>query len=387
MNTTGWPAATLLTGLLVLVPAGAAHAQFLELLKKLPPPSAGIPLAPGLAKDGTTAAVMANAPPVAARQGIEIELQPDANCSRAREKFDVMEKVLEFGGTAASLRLSRLIETDFAYSDLTPQDQQMLRYVAQTTVWLPAEAEGRLGGLGDTFFSLLGRSAKLTELDEEALKQLSERLALLKAQTNDFPGEIRLKVDDGIPTGAFAQFGNVIVVSRSFLNGLTQSTAGADFVLAHELSHIYKRHAIKDIQFKLISTKEGWELARKVLRRASRGLSIDPISDGIFTATVIPELVNYVRGQQLSYGREQELESDACSVAWLQGMGTNPIEAWVAYRTTLAATDMAPTSYASTHPSTPEREMRFTSKVEGKGAPTAAARNKGPAARERPSKP
>lgn len=350
---------------LVLSSPAHAQAQLFDLLKKLPAPGAGIPSTTLQPKDSTSAAMVPSAPPVAARAGVEAELKPDADCSRPREKFDVAEKLLHYGGTAATLRLQRLVESDFKYDDLTDQDKAMLRYMALTTVWLPVKAENQVASIFDVASIWPGQGPKLTELDEDAINQISQRLELLKGQASDFPGKIRLVLDDQLSTGAFARFGSVISVSRSFLNGLTQDPAGADFVLAHELSHIYKRHPIKDLQYKLISSREGWELARKVLQRAYKGFQVDPLSDAAFGITVMPQLLLFVRNQQLSFGREQELESDGCSVAWLQGIGTDPISAWKAFRATLAATDTGPTAYASSHPSTPEREERFTRKASG----------------------
>lgn len=340
-----------------------AQAQLLDMLKNLAPPGAGIPTPP---KGTASATMVADAPPASAKPGVEAELRPDANCSRQRESFNIGEKLMQYGGAAAGLRLRRLIETDFAYDDLTPKDKAMLKYLAQTTVWLPVEAETKLGAIVDGGKSWFERGPKLTELDEEALRTLTERLTLLKGQAQDFPADIKLVVDDKLDTGAVARFGGAIQVSRSFLNGLTQQPAGADFVLAHEMSHIYKRHAIKDIQFKLISSRDGWTLASKLLQRAQRGLEIDPIADGVFLFTTVPTLIEYVKTLQLKYGREQELEADACSVAWLNGIGTDPFGAWDAYRATVAATDSGPTSYAATHPSTPEREARFKRKASGK---------------------
>jgi Zn-dependent protease with chaperone function len=378
--------ALIAAGLAMSQPA-TAQTQLFDLLKKLPAPGAGIPLNPLQPSDSAGAAAVGNAPPVAARAEIEAELKPDADCNRPREKFDVAEKLMHYGGTAATLRLTRLVESEFAYDDLTEEDKTLLRYMALTTVWLPVQAEDQLGAIFDAGSTFLGQAPKLTELDEEAMKQIAERLDLLKKQANDFPGKIRLTLDDQLATGAFARFGGVISVSKSFLSGLTQDPAGADFVLAHELSHIYKRHPIKDIQYKLISSREGWQLSRKVLQRAMKGLQINPLSDAAFGVTVMPQLVQYVRNQQLTFGRDQELEADACSVAWLKGIGSDPIVAWKAFRSTLAATDTGPTAYASTHPSTPERETRFTRKATEEAPATGPRPNRPTVARDRANKP
>lgn len=357
-----------------LTAAAGANAQLLDFLKNLAPPSAGTasqPAAsgqPGAAKSPAmqSAALAEEAPPVGASKAALAELRPDVNCDRPREKFNLGEKLLAYGGTAASLRLERLVSTDFEYSSLTPQDKELLQYLAQTTVWVPPEIESKLGSIFTTTSSWFGGGPKLSELDELALKAAEERLNKLKTATSDFPAEIKLSVDTTLPDGAFAKFGGVIQISQSFLTSGLSNEAAADFVLAHELSHIYKRHAVKDMQYKLISSSEGWELGRKVLQRAQRGMAVDPIADGIFVFTTVPKLIEFVRSIQLKFGRNQELEADACSSGWLKTVGADPLAAWTAYRTTLGNNTTNENSYASTHPGTPERDARFRKKVAGK---------------------
>jgi Peptidase family M48 len=367
-----WIRVVIAAGALTVTPL--ASAQLLDFLKNLAPPSAGAASQPFAGtKSGTgatpamhSAAMAEEAPPVGASKAALAELRPDVNCDRPQEKFNVGEKLLAYGGAAASLRLERLVSTDFQYSNLTPQDKEMLQYLAQTTVWVPPEIESKLGSIFTTTGSWFGGGPKLSELDELALKAAEERLNKLKAATSDFPADIKLSVDTTLPDGAFAKFGGVIQISQSFLTSGLSNESAADFVLAHELSHIYKRHAVKDMQYKLISSSEGWELGRKVLQRAQRGMAVDPIADGIFVISTVPKLIEFVRSIQLKFGRNQELEADACSSGWLKTSGSDPLAAWTAYRTTLGNNTANENSYASTHPGTPERDARFRRKVAGK---------------------
>jgi len=365
----------------------AAQAQLGGLLEKLVPPalraSDAAPPPPGaVPAAGTQSQVLAGeAPPVGPRKDIRPEMQPDADCSRPQERFNVAEKLAEYGGAEATLRLQRLIETDYRYSDLKPEDREMLQYLARTTVWVPAEVETKLGqvftGAG-RFFG--GGTDKPSELDQAALAEIEGRLNRLRGTVTDFPGTITLRVNKQLADGAYARFGGVIELSERFLAGLTEAPQAADFLLAHELSHVYKRHAMKHLQFTLISTDEGWELGRKLLQRAQRGLAVDPVRDGLFMFTTVPQLVEFVRGLQLKFGREQELEADACSKVWMGGIGVDPFAAWDAYRVTLGANSDQSDRYVASHPSDAEREARFK-------RPPGPPKKGDPAAGKRPRKP
>lgn len=374
-----------LAGVIATCIPTSAGAQFGDLLNKLvapvlkagEAPSHPVTPAPG----STSEALVFEAPAAGPNKNVDAEMLPDTNCSRPQERFNIAEKVADYGGTQASLRLQRLIESDFRYSDLKPEDKKMLAYLARTTVWLPVEVEAKLGTVFDGGGSLFKKRPELSPLDQAAVDQVNERLTALKGVVTDFPADVRLSVDKSMPDGASARFGGVIQLSERFLGSVSESPAGADFLLAHELSHVYKRHAVKDMQFKLISTEEGWELGRKVLQRAQRGMAVDPINDGVFLFTTVPKLIEFVRSIQLKYGRHQELEADACAVVWLTGIGSDPITAWDAYKATIAASAGGPSSYAPSHPSSEEREARFRRKAGGGETPATPKAQAGPARR------
>lgn len=363
--------------LLLLVCLGAApasHAQLGDLLKKLAPTGAGRPQAPDQAASAgqleTQSLITRKSP-----QEIELELAPDRQCNRPQERFNIAEKLVEFGGAEAALRLHRLIESDFKFDDISPEDRRMLRYLAQTTVWLPVEVETKLGALFDLASSASGGGdQELTPLEKDSLEEVQAHTAKFRALTTDFPGDISLKLNPELGDGAFAKFGGRIQLSRNMLQTMSERPAGADLLLAHEMAHVYKRHAIKHLQFSLLSSREGWELGKKVLQRAQRGTQVDIFRDGLFTLTVVPQLISFVRGLQLKFNQEQELEADACAALWLRAAQQDPARAWREYREAFAASlgSAGPESYASSHPTTEQRESNFVRRLNA-GAPITAA--------------
>lgn len=386
MTTLPPPLISTALGLVLLGASTLAHAQLGNLLDKIVPGAgkASAPVAAESPKAGaaTGTAPMKSAPmadgaqPVAPLKGIKVDLPPDRQCNQPQERFNIGEKLVEYGGTEATLRMERLIKSDYKYSDLTPQDRQMLQYVARTTIWVPVEVENALGSAFDMVSSRTGES--LTEADELRKQDVQKRLDLLLGAVSDFPGSVKLVYDPKLADGAAAKFGGVILLSKRFLEAMAEKPAGADFVLAHELSHVYKRHAIKQMQFTMLSTDEGWDLGKKLLSRGLRGTQTNVIQDGLFMMTTTPKLVDFVRKLQLKFGSEQELEADACSVVWLRAKSIDPSPAWDEFETAFAVANATPTAYGTTHPPTAERKANVKTKVGGKGQGPAKA-DKAPA--------
>lgn len=354
-----------------------ADADLLDTFKKWIPIPGSSPPAPEVSES------VANAPVVQPPKDYQSEMAADRNCSRPRDKFNVADKIADYGGTAATLRLQRLITTDFQYSDLKPEDKQMLQYIAQTSVWVPPEVEDKLAAVYDKSKGFFKREAPLNELEELAFDDVRKRLERVRETVPEYPSEIRLKVDHELKDGAFARFGGLIQISDRFLNGLGDAGAGADFLLSHEVSHVYKRHSIKGIQFTLISSSEGWNLAKQVLRGVpgigNQGSDMfREVKDIVTGLGAIPALMEYVSSVQINFTKDQELEADACSVEWLRALKVEPKKAWADYQDILGANS----TYDALHPSTAQRKASFDNRVDQKAVAPVLSADKGTVKKE-----
>jgi hypothetical protein len=294
------------------------------------------------------------------------ELKVDRLCLKVEERFDVWEKAAEYAGVEGQLRLKVLVASDFEHADLTASDREMLRYLAYTTVWIPASMETAIGaawaalssGGDDNKAELTGRSQR------KALQRLDERLATLRSGIGGFPGSASLVLDPGLRDGAFARVGGIVVVSPRFLSLMDEKDAVRDVVLAHELSHLYKRHTVKELQFKLVSSAPGWKIARKLLARldpkSTGGVAF--LRDSLGYGVLVTDMVGFVRSVHLDYSREQELEADACALQWLERIEVSPREAWQAFAGILAysgKTESNEPTYENLHPSPAERDANI----------------------------
>lgn len=327
-------------------------------------PAASAPAAKPTAAPPTATALSATLEP--SRDALN-ELRVDRQCVQVSERFDVWEKAAEYAGTNAQLRLQTLLASDLQHSELTESDRKLLRYLAYTTVWVPASVEtavGRAwaalsGGGDDAKAERTGRSQR------KALARLAERTEALRGGIDQFPGAVSLVLDGDLRDGVFARAGGIIVVSPRFLSLMDETDSVRDVVIAHELSHLYKRHTIKELQYSLISSAAGWKIAKKLLGKAmpqaaGGGLSI--LTDLFSTGTLVTELFEHVRASQISYSKEQELEADACALRWLAAADIEPRTAWQVFAGVLAFSGQRGAdepSYERFHPTPEERSANI----------------------------
>jgi len=288
---------------------------------------------------------------LAPNKAVAADLLPDRDCTRPLEQFDILEKAGKYGGEVAARRLTRLLETDFEFSDLTPQDRALLKYLSYTTIWLPPEAEQFIGKL----YEMVGDKAG-SEVDNRAVGRARERLALLRKQPPVFPGEPRLVVLDKDVDGISARTGGLITMGPGFLTLLDKHSAGRDLVLAHELSHLYKRHHLKEIQFQLISSQVGFKVAKKVLNYR---VSTNVVDQAVFFASTLPQVYEFVRTLNVRFSHEQELEADGCALVWMRLAGVDLRKSWDDFRAIAGAGGSANPQYFTAHPTTAVRQAHF----------------------------
>lgn len=298
------------------------------------------------------------------------DLQTDIQCEQVTEDRDIWGRAMRYGGEEAKARLRTFISSDFEHADLTPADREFLRYLAYTTVWVPSDVEVALGKL---YLKLAGAmDDEDTRIRIVRMQQDSQhRTDSLIKKIHGFPGEATVMHDKDIKDGAVARVGNLIVVSQTFLLKMDASEEIRDFVLAHELSHLYKRHTIKELQYRLISSAEGWELAKELLAqfKSSQALQskdvFDIIDETISFAARAEELYQFFASQQLTYSQEQELEADACGLRWLANEGVDTFKVWHEFEEMLVhdKPEYDGPGYVDYHPTSEARKINAASVI------------------------
>jgi Zn-dependent protease with chaperone function len=348
-----------------IVAAGSAAAQaggaIGDLLRRATDAASGRPGAASAAARGSSNAGDAALLPPKPSANVENKLQPDLTCKRF-EEISVSQALLDYGGEQAQARMKRLLASDFRSSDLTPEDKKMLRYVSYTTVWVPTSIES---GMGKLYIAATSKDRDTSPEDRSQAAQLAraqEQLQAFKSTIKDLPGNPNLVVDRKLPTGAYSQVGGLIVLSSDFLNRMDEKDPVKQLVLAHELSHLYKRHTIKEMQYQLITSSNGFGLAKKLLARSGIEGGSNPLElakNAVTLASTTRELFEWVRGHQVTFGIDQELEADACSVQWMNRVGLDPKPLVPALAELEAVQKDNPSGYVKTHPTNAQRRSNL----------------------------
>lgn len=202
------------------------------------------------------------------------------------------------------------------------------------------EQEVRLGQLA---FEQLRPSLKLIEDGpaHDAVERVGVRLT---AGSSPFRYQFHLARD--VQINAFALPGGQVVVN----SGLIQATADAQElagVLAHEISHVERRHTLRNLIHDL-----GW--------RAVLGVAMGDFSGGIW-GDMAEELI------QLEYNRDLELEADRAAVALMRGTGLPP-DGLVRFFERIQGEGQALPALFSTHPTSQERLAAQRELIGGLGA-------------------
>lgn len=300
--------------------------------------------------------------PVKPNANVEDKLRPDLQCQRFEERSDVWQALAEYGGNEAQARMTRLLAADFKFADLTPEDKKMLRYIAYTTVWVPQSVES---GFGKLYVEATRRNRDTGGEDRSEAAQLARvkaQLVEFRSHIDSFPGSVDLVVDKNMATGAYSQVGGLIVLSPDFLNRMDEKDSVKQLILAHELSHLYKRHTVKELQYQLVTSSSGFGLAKKLLGRYNPQNSSNPLEiarNAMEYAKVASELYDFVRSRQVAFTVDQEFEADACSVQFMTRSGLDPKPLVPALAELEAVQKEEASGYAKTHPSNRERQDKL----------------------------
>lgn len=196
--------------------------------------------------------------------------------------------------------------------------------------------------LGDSALEQMAPSV-LRCTDPSRLAAIEQILRQLSAAVPDSPYRLQLTIVDRPVVNAFALPGGRIVLLRGLLE-TTETPEQLAGVLAHEVQHIYKRHA-----------------TRALLEQGSTSLLIAAVT-GDFTGALAYGIEGARMLGMLRYSRLHEDEADREGLRLLQAMGVDPGEMIAFYRTMESKEHHPPESPSSlsTHPDTGDRIATLT---------------------------
>lgn len=318
-------------------------------------------------------------------------IRPDVDCKIPEENFDFGVTLQQRLGAEGAARLKALLSSDFKSSDLSPADRELLRKYSKEVVWMPAIIEQWIGRL--LFFSGGSniKSKPRTSFTEPEWDQATKSMGRLLGVAPQMPFEVRLMLIENGDTGSLA--GGLVLLDERTMSGSTDpsQTDKLNFVAAHELAHIYKRHRAKRIQQLLVDSDSGLELMRKSFEMVKNTGGSSSLPAGgefaemaawfrrLFEAAKLgSEQIEALRKHNAAYEQDQEFEADMCATSMLirSGVG-DPLRGFRLYRSdqqesAMSVANSGTSKVYQSHPPNTEREKRILSKINLSASPSAS---------------
>lgn len=198
---------------------------------------------------------------------------------------------------------------------ITPEQKKMydnLRTLARQKVWVPVSAERKIGEWMDQKVRKDGLVVDPAGLPRNLRPRFEQTKSLLEGIVATLPADnpytFTLAVAQADESNASITPGGFIYVTTGMLQDKTLDRNDIALRLAHEVAHLTRRHALKEVQVKVVDTLEV-------------GKSLKPLLDFAQEPTRVMEtLFGRMKATELMFQRfdeVQELEGDACGTQLL----------------------------------------------------------------------
>jgi Peptidase family M48 len=228
-----------------------------------------------------------------------------------------------------------------------------LRTLARQKVWLPVAAERKVGEWLDRKYrkdSLVIEAATLPRNQRTRFEMTQEVLdGIVLTLPADNPYTFSLNVAEANESNASISPGGFVYVTTGMLQDKTLDRDDIALRLSHEVSHLTRRHALKELQIKLVDALEIAKDTKPLLDFAQQ------------PARAMETLLGTMKSTELMFQRfdqVQELEADACGAYLLVRQKDVNAEASIArFATARAGTATGKgKGWDSSHPAPEERE-------------------------------
>jgi len=286
-------------------------------------------------------------------QDYEGALRPgDLICAQIVEPFSLTDNATGLIKGLASDTGSNILKSFLDTEYKTPSKESLLKTAklkAKQLNWMPMDQEIQYGLTlhndrlkKDKNLFKRSKKGRVKRVYAKADEILNRVLSQVK---EEHPYEFRVFLVNNDDINAEALPGGYLYLNTGVLD-----SEYAELVVAHEISHVLKRHQTRETQAMLIDSVETYEDLKALLK------------NGKPSAAQIAKRGALLHGLFLNYSRQQELQADACSIRLVQKIpGMNIDKKIEPYVASLSA-DVLPDKKRerkSAHPTYPERSKRM----------------------------
>jgi Zn-dependent protease with chaperone function len=238
----------------------------------------------------------------------------DHTCQNMYESYDAnLESAMSIGMILASHKVSSFTSKfSSSSSQNAPTESEikkLAREIAKKSFWVPLSFEKLYAEqiieqrLKDgKLISKNTKNKKYIKMYKKLDLFIKEYIDYTLKDNKKFPFEIDIYITTEKDSAESIPYGKIII-SESFVTNGRYKT-----ILAHELTHISKRHTSKEMQFRVISIADSFT---DILQIVNNVQSNDKTKAGQFLAAM------NIQGKFEKYSQDMELEADACGVKLL----------------------------------------------------------------------
>jgi Zn-dependent protease with chaperone function len=285
-------------------------------------------------------------------------LNADFLCERLFDSADTASMAFELMGIVGpTLLLGKVPEISGQSKADQKKQFDSLRTLAKQKVWLPVAGERQVGEWMDQKYrkeSLVVDAAGLPRNQRTRFELIQGLLTgVVAALPADNPYTFTLAVTDAPESNASVSPGGFIYVTTGMLQDKTLDRDDIALRLSHEISHLTRRHALKEIQVKVVDSLTIGKSMKPLL-----GFTKEP-------AKGLETVLGTVKATDLMfqrYDQVQELEADACGAYLLARQPGIDANAAVK-RFAAARKGTGGKGWDASHPAPEEREMVMTAQL------------------------
>ncbi len=278
-------------------------------------------------------------------------LKADLNCEKMYDSADPASMLLELGMILGPAVILGKVPALSGFDDnKSKQLFSDLRTLAKHKVWLPVSMEKKVGDLLHNMY-VDDRVAidpdQLNRSDRARFKRVQGILdGILKNLPEDNPYEFRLGIITGDEFNATVNPGGYIYVTQGLLRDVRLKDDELAIILAHEVAHVTKRHALKEWQIKLVDSMElGKDLKAALKLTSEPGQALNNMLKTLGTGRMLFQ----------TFDHAQEFEGDACGIPLAAGNKAINVEKGVNQFAKRHNARPKPKSWGESHPSSEER--------------------------------
>lgn len=193
------------------------------------------------------------------------------------------------------------------------QQLELLKEAAKFKVWLPVSVETLIGQELHQSLQKQGGLVMDEQLHPRDLARLQQLRKLVQKMADVLPSgqpyTFQVFATRERASSIAAQMGGFVYVSEGLLRDRSLEDADLALRLAHEISHVTKRHVLRDFQTKAV---DAYTLSRQTQNDLKR------MTDPTAILAMVRQRFSVVQVMARNFDHANELEADACAVRLLR---------------------------------------------------------------------